>query len=360
MPLQKIRVLIIDDSPLIRGMLETALRMHPQIEVVGTAVDGIDALAKLATLNPDVATLDVEMPRLNGIGVLERSAGKVQTSFIMVSTLTQSGARITFEALQKGAFDYITKPTPGQMKQLDHFRARLHDRVLAAANNKGQARKLVFAGSSSAPTLPPNRERGWVVCIGISCGGPQTLHKVLPAFPSDFVPILITQHMPSAFTATFARHLDADCAMNVREAVQGEPLQAGSILIAPGSHHLKVGRRGAELIAELDEGPKVSGHRPSADVLFDSAAKICGPRCIGVIMTGMGNDGANGIVRLRHSGAWTIAQDSDTSLVFGMPKAAIETGCIDHIVPLEKIPQAIARLMAGGAKKTASLAGAAR
>lgn len=354
MPSSRIRVLIIDDSPLIRGMLESALRQHPQIEVVGTAIDGIDALAKLATLNPDVATLDVEMPRLNGIGVLERCAGKVPTSFLMVSTLTQSGARITFEALQKGAFDYVTKPTPGQMKQLEDFRARLVDRVIAAAANKGQARRLVFTAKSSAPTLPPNRERGWVVCIGISCGGPQTLHKILPAFPSDFVPILITQHMPMAFTATFARHLDADCAMTVREAVHGEPLQNGTILIAPGSHHLKIGRRGTEMIAELDDGPKVSGHRPSADVLFDSAARVCGQRCIGVVMTGMGNDGAQGIIRLRNSGAWTVAQDSASSLVFGMPKAAIETGCIDHVVPLDRIPQAIARLMAGGVKKTAA------
>lgn len=350
MPSSRIRVLIIDDSPLIRGMLESALRRHPQIEVVGTAVDGIDALAKLAALNPDVATLDVEMPRLNGIGVLERCAGKIPTSFLMVSTLTQSGARITFEALQKGAFDYITKPTPGQMKQLEEFRTRLVDRVIAAAANKGQARRLVYAGQSAAPTLPPNRERGWVVCIGISCGGPQTLHKVLPAFPSDFVPILITQHMPMAFTATFAKHLDADCAMTVREATHGETLQNGTILIAPGSHHLKVGLRGSERIAQLDDGPKVSGHRPSADVLFESAAQVCGQRCIGVVMTGMGNDGASGIVRLRKAGAWTIAQDSETSLVFGMPKAAIETDCIDHVVPLGKIPQMIARLMAGGVK----------
>lgn len=360
MPPPKIRVLIIDDSPLIRGMIESALKPNPQIEVVGTAADGIDALAKLAALNPDVATLDVEMPRLNGIGVLERCAGKIGTSFIMVSTLTQSGARVTFEALQKGAFDYITKPTPGQAKQIELFRSRLQERVTAAATNKGQARKLVFTGSTTAPQLPPNRERGWVVCIGISCGGPQTLHTLLPAFPSDFVPILVTQHMPTAFTAAFAKHLDSDCAMTVREAAHGETLRNGTVLIAPGSHHLKVGRRGADLIAELDEGPKVSGHRPSADVLFDSAARVCGPRCIGVIMTGMGNDGANGIVRLRHSGAWTVAQDGETCLVFGMPKAAIETGCIDHIVPLEKIPQAIARLMAGGPKKTAALAGAAR
>ncbi len=350
-----IRVLIVDDSAVIRSIIRSALATDPQIEVVGMAADGADALTKIAQLRPDVVTLDVEMPRMNGLAVLDRAAGKVPVSFLMVSTLTQAGAQITFEALRKGAVDYITKPQSAAKAALPDFREELLVKVRAAARCKGRVRRLLQeVGGSTAPTLPPNTVRGWVVAIGISCGGPQTLYEMLPAFPSDFVPILITQHMPAAFTGTFARHLDQRCAMRVKEAEHNEPLADGTIYIAPGSHHLRLVRRGVQLLTALDDSPPVSGHRPSVDVMLESVARVCGARAVGVIMTGMGRDGATGLGLVRDAGGVTIAQDETTSFVYGMPKAAAQTGKVQQIVPLPRIPQAIAealqgrRLVAGG------------
>ena len=249
--------------------------------------------------------------------------GKAPISFVVVSTLTKAGATITMEALQKGAFDYVTKPKAGGLADLPHFKSKLIQRVLAAARSKGRAKRIITGAMSSAPKLPPCHERGWVVGIGISCGGPQTLTEMLPMFPSDFVPIIITQHMPYPFTSSFASGLNGICSANVKEAEDGDKLEQGLIIIARGSHHLRVVRRGVDLRVHLDDGPKVSLHRPSADVMFSSMARTCGPRSIGVIMTGMGEDGARGITELHQIGAWTIAQDKNTSLVYGMPKAAV-------------------------------------
>ncbi len=341
-----IRVLIVDDSGVIRAFIRAALARHPQINVVGEAADGVEALRQIAALRPDVVTLDVEMPNLNGIGVLERAAGKVPVSFLMVSTLTQAGARVTFEALSKGAFDYVAKPQLPTAASRPEFQRQLVDKVLAAARAKGQTRQtLLRCAGGSAPRLPPNRVSGWVVGIGISCGGPQTLHEVLPMFPSDFVPIVVTQHMPAQFTGPFAKHLAAGCAMRVKEAADGEPLAQGTIYIAPGSHHLRVVRRGMQLCVQLDGGPLVSGHRPSVDVMFSSLAATCPTRTIGVIMTGMGRDGANGIVELARAGAITVGQDERSCFVYGMPKAAFETGCVQHVASATEIPARVASLL---------------
>lgn len=342
----KIRLLIVDDSAVIRSMLRAALERHPQIQVVGAAVDGIDALKKIASLRPDVVTLDVEMPRLNGLGVLERAAGKVPVSFVMISTLTQAGAQITFDALRRGAFDYVPKPNTGDAGAAQAFREAVQQKVVAASRAKGRPKRIFsHTSTSSVPQLPPNHVHGWVVAIGISCGGPPTLAEMLPAFPSDFVPIVVTQHMPAAFTKAFASQLDRACAMKVCEAENGQPLVQGTVLIAPGDRHLKLVRRGMQIVAELQAGPLVSGHCPSVDVMFASVARVCGPSSIGVVMTGMGADGSKGIQHLREVGAPTIAQDEDSSLVYGMPKAAAATGCIDHILPYSRIPQALARLI---------------
>ncbi|MBN2448719.1 MAG: chemotaxis response regulator protein-glutamate methylesterase [Phycisphaerae bacterium] len=343
-----IRVLIVDDSALLRNLLTRVLSTHPQIEVVGTAVDGIDALQKIAALRPNVVTLDIEMPRLNGIGVLERAAGKVPVSFLLVSTLTQAGAQVTLEGLRKGAFDYITKPQSGAHAAKD-FQRDVQRKVLAAARTNGRVRRILQSSEgSSAPKLPPNHVHGWVVGIGISCGGPQTLAEMLPAFPSDFVPILITQHMPAQFTGPFAQHLDQVSAMIVREAVHGDTLEQGTVYIAPGSHHLRLVRQGLKLRIALDPGPLVSGHRPSADVMFESMAGACAIRSVGVVMTGMGRDGARGLHRLHAAGAWTIAQDRETSLVYGMPKVAAELGAVDRVRPLGMIPGTIAAMLQRG------------
>ncbi len=354
----RIRVLIVDDSPMIRAILRSGLAAHPQIEVVGAAADGLDALAQIKALRPDVVTLDIEMPRLNGLGVLERVAGKAPVSFVMVSTLTQAGAQITFEALRKGAADYVAKPQAGSRTGLPEFKEQLAAKIVAAARLKGR-RTWARAGvaPSCTPALPPTGVRGWVVGIGVSCGGPQTLYELLPAFPSDFVPILITQHMPVQFTGPFARHLDTLCAMNVREAQAGEPLESGTILIAPGDSHLCVARRGLQVVTALDSGPLISGHRPSVDVMFKSLAKVCGARTIGVVLTGMGRDGAEGSVTLHQAGAWTVAQDEETSFVYGMPKAAAATGAVDHVVPLPQIPATLARLMSTPRCSTAATVG---
>ena len=350
----KIRTLIVDDSAVVRTILKTALQQHPQIEVVGSAEDGFEALKQIATLKPDVVTLDVEMPKLNGIGVLERVVGKAPVGFVMVSTLTQSGAQITFEALRKGAFDFVAKPQSGGFAGLPQFRERLYEKVIGAARARGRKHhpttSVAPSKTSAAPTLPPNKVRGWVVGIGISCGGPQTLMEMMPTFPSDFVPILITQHMPAAFTPSFAKHLDNICAMNVKEAQHLDRLQMGTVLVAPGSKHMKLIRQGTALVIHLEDSEKVSGHRPSADVMLSSIAKCCGSRAVGVIMTGMGGDGARGLLEMRQNGAWTIAQDAATSLVYGMPKEAVKLGGADHVVPLPKIPYAISRLMQRGGK----------
>jgi two-component system, chemotaxis family, protein-glutamate methylesterase/glutaminase len=345
----RIRVLVVDDSAMIRSLLRSGLSQHPMIDVVGVAVDGLDALAKIKALRPDVVTLDIEMPQLNGIGVLERVVGKAPVSFVMVSTLTQAGARITFEALRKGAVDYVTKPQAGNRAGNAEFQDTLREKVLTAARVKNRPRRAASGPSTaSAPQLPPNRVQNWVVAIGISCGGPQTLHEFLPAFPSDFVPIVLTQHMPAQFTGPFAQHLDAACAMHVVEAQAGQVLTQGTVYVAPGDSHLHIVRRGAQLVTALDNGPLVSGHRPSADAMFNSVAAACGNRAIGVVMTGMGKDGAAGVVAMSKVGAHIIAQDEATSYVYGMPKAAAETGCVDAVLPLPKIPAAIAQYLNAG------------
>jgi two-component system chemotaxis response regulator CheB len=344
-----IRVLVVDDSALVRSLIRKGLAQHPEIEVVGEAVDGVDAITQITRLRPDVVTLDVEMPRLNGIGVLERVVGKMPVKFLMVSTLTQSGAQVTFEALRKGAVDYVTKPQMASQTAMPTFRQELHEKVVTVARSRRVSRRSTTLGpSQSAPTLPPNHVRGWLITIGISCGGPQSLYEMLPAFPSDFVPILITQHMPPQFTTAFAQHLNQRCAMNVREAAHNDPIKHGTVYIAPGSHHMGLARQGIELRVRLDDGPLVSGHRPSADFMLTAAARVCGPRTVGVIMTGMGRDGAEGIVRVSEAGGITIGQDQESCFVYGMPKAAAATGRLQHVVPLKDIPAKIAAAIESG------------
>lgn len=345
---KKVRVLVVDDSALVRSIVKGALSQHPGIEVVGIAADGREALNKLRTLRPDVCTLDVEMPNMDGLEVLEHVGGKLPVSFVMCSTLTRAGARTTFEALAKGAFDYVGKPQQGGFAGNSKFRKELQEKVLAAAQSKGRTRMLqrgAVAAQAGPRRLPPCKVRGWVVGIGISCGGPQTLHQMLPIFPSDFVPIVITQHMPASFTASFAQRLDEVCAMNVVEARDGAPLESGTVYIAPGSHHLQIVRQGVRLVARLDAGPEVSGHRPSADVMFGSLARTCATHCVAIIMTGMGKDGTAGMQILRRAGARTIAQDEATSLVYGMPKAAVAAGCVEKVAPLADIPSTVAAML---------------
>lgn len=335
-----IRVLIVDDSVFMRSMLKSALDGAPGIEVVGTAMNGQDGLKKIASLKPDVVTLDVEMPGLSGLEVLERVMKDGPLPIVMVSTKTQKGAQATLDALRLGAVDYVAKPLGEKSASLQSFRTKVQRAVEAAAqsNRKTLGRNLVAVPTSQGVEDFPDST---VVAIGISAGGPATLHEMVPAFPEQFPPIVITQHMPADFTGPFATRLDAVARVTVREAEDGQPLMPGELLIAPGNKHLRVVKKGRKLVAGLDNGPKVSGFRPSVDVLFESVASTVGSMAIGVIMTGMGCDGSVGVRLLKKHDATTIAQDQATSIVYGMPKAAFDTGCIDSVVPLQQIPNEI-------------------
>jgi two-component system chemotaxis response regulator CheB len=339
------RVLIVDDSVFMRSMLRMALEKAPGMEVIATAQNGVDGLRKIEDLRPDVVTLDIEMPGLTGLQVLEQVMKKCPLPVVMVSTKTQEGAAATLDALHLGAVDYVAKPLGEKSCSIEGFRDKIIRAVhAAAASNR---RRLGRADRHVTPAhdiddMPP----GVVVAIGISAGGPATLHEMMPAIPERFPPILITQHMPADFTGPFARRLDEACRIAVKEAAANDELLPGRALIAPGDRHLRVVRRGQKLVAALDDGPKVSGFRPSVDVLFESVASAVGRTAVGVVMTGMGCDGSVGVRLLKQQGAVTIAQDAETSTVYGMPKAAFQTGCIDRVEPLGRIPEAIAEAIA--------------
>ena len=322
-------------------MLKDALARTHGIEVIGSAQNGTDGLAAILCQKPDVVTLDIEMPGLNGLEVLERVMGERPTPIVVVSTKTQAGAQITLEALKRGAVSYVAKPVMQKGVTLESFRGDVVDAVLAAAaSNK---KRLGIRGTS---TVKPTGSVGAVpldgiVAFGISAGGPQTMHQMMPAIPKEFPPVLITQHMPQGFTSAYAERLNAECKLEVREARSNDELLPGVALLAPGDLHLRVVDRGGVLRVALSNGPKVSGFRPSVDAMFDSLACVAS-RTVAVVMTGMGCDGAEGIKLLKRNGAYTIAQDAATSIVYGMPKAAAETGCVDRVVALHDIPAAIA------------------
>lgn len=336
-----IRVLVVDDSVFMRSMLKGALSQTPGIEVIGSAQNGLEGLKKIQELKPDVVTLDVEMPGLSGLEVLERVMKECPLPVVMVSTKTQEGAKVTLDALQLGAVDYVAKPLGEKSSTLEGFRSNVIRAVqTAAASNRARLGKKSRT-IEHAPAVD-NTCNGVVVAIGISAGGPATLHEMIPAIPKGFPPIVITQHMPADFTGPFAQRLDAVSQISVKEAEEGDAIIRGQALIAPGNQHLRIVRRMGRLVATLDDGPKVSGFRPSVDVLFESVAESVGGLVVAVVMTGMGSDGSAGVRILKRAGAATIAQDAETSVVYGMPKAAFETGCIDRVEPLGTIPRAIA------------------
>ena len=339
-----IRVLVVDDSVFMRSMLKSALAGADGIEVVGTAMNGRDGLNKIKSLRPDVVTLDIEMPGLSGLEVLEQVMKDRPLPVVMVSTKTQKGAQATLDALKLGAIDYVAKPLGERSATLESFRTKVLRAVEAAAHSNRQT-----LGHKPASITPPGGldeiPPGSVVAIGISAGGPATLHEMIPAIPQRFPPIVITQHMPADFTEPFAKRLNNIAKVQVMQAQTGQSLLPGELLIAPGNKHLRVVKKGSKLLAAVDDGPKVSGFRPSVDVLFESVATAVGPMAVGVIMTGMGCDGSVGVRLLKKQGARTIAQDQATSIVYGMPKAAFQTGCIDTVAPLQKIPIEIAHAL---------------
>ncbi len=328
---RRVRVLIVDDSPTIRALLHATLGEDPEIEVVGEAGDPIEAREAIKTLNPDVLTLDVEMPNMNGLEFLERLMRLRPMPVVMVSTLTHQGADAALEALELGAVDCIGKPGSSGVGGFSELAAK----VKIAAGARIQPR------APAAPAAPPSAyaPSDRIVALGASTGGVEALLRVVSTFPANCPPTVITQHMPASFTANFAARLDRHCAARVTLATDGAELRQGQIYLAPGGQHLRVGGRGP-LRCKLDSSDPVNGHRPSVDVLFQSVADAVGPRAVGVILTGMGRDGAAGLLAMRRAGAATLGQDEATSVVFGMPKAAADIGAVERQLPLYRLAQA--------------------
>ncbi|MGV9005202.1 MAG: protein-glutamate methylesterase/protein-glutamine glutaminase [Brevundimonas sp.] len=333
-----VRVLIVDDSATMRALIRRTLEQDPQIIVVGEAGDPIEARAAIKALAPDVVTLDVEMPNMNGIEFLERLMRLHPIPVIMVSTLTQRGAEASLAALERGAIDCVGKPMGGSGEGF----AELALKVKTAAGARVQP---------SVPTasLPPPARYGGsnkVIVIGASTGGVEALIRTVSSFPENCPATLITQHMPANFTSSFAERLDRHCAARVTEAVDGDDLRSGHVYLAPGGlTHLSVAPSGR--CCRLQAGDLVSGHRPSVDVLFHSAAVALGPRAVGVILTGMGRDGAEGLLAMRTAGAVTIGQDEASCVVFGMPRVADELGAVQRQLPLDRIAGAALDAAAG-------------
>lgn len=329
-----IRVLVVDDSPTMRAMISSVLSAEPDIEVVGHAADPLQAREAIKALNPDVLTLDVEMPNMNGIEFLERLMRLRPMPVIMISTLTQEGADATLQALELGALDCIGKPRDGDIR---HAFAPLPDMIRTGASSRVRAR--IAAPPRPTVTVAPSsfRANRNILAIGASTGGVEALQTLLQSFPENCPPTVITQHMPPVFTRNFAMRLDKTCAPTVREAEDGAPLQAGTIYVAPGGDfHLRV-EQTSGLRCKLQQSALVNGHRPSVDVLFESVTAAVGGRAVGVLLTGMGRDGAQGLLRMRQAGARTLAQDEASSVVYGMPRAAADLGAVEQQLPLSRI-----------------------
>jgi two-component system, chemotaxis family, protein-glutamate methylesterase/glutaminase len=337
-----IRVLIVDDSALMRQMLTEILSSDPEIEVIDTASDPFIAREKIKTLNPDVVTLDVEMPRMDGLSFLEKIMTLRPMPVIMISSLTTEGADISLRALEIGAVDVIAKPTTAQHRFREHS-----EEIVAKVKAAAGARLRPLAGDRpSGPTEAQShyRPNGRLVAIGASTGGVEALTAVLKALPGGAPPILIAQHMPARFVPSFAARLNGNCAVTVSEAQDGERIRPGHVYIAPGGVHLRVARSGTGFRCELAGHERVSGHCPSVDVLFNSFAEHVGGRSVGVILTGMGSDGADGLLAMRRVGARTIGQDQGSSLIYGMPRVAFEAGAVETQLPLGRVAAQILTL----------------
>jgi two-component system chemotaxis response regulator CheB len=345
----KIRLLIVDDSAVVRQTLTYIFSQDPDLEVIGAAGDPYAAAEKIAEQVPDVMTLDIEMPRMDGLTFLRKVMTQHPIPVVICSSLAEEGTRSALEALENGAVEIVTKPRLGVRQFLEEASTTLCDAVKAAAGARLRpvtARRIVEPKLTADAVLAPAtcamaKTTEKVVMIGASTGGTEALKTLLEALPSDTPGIVIVQHMPELFTRAFASRLDGLCAITVKEAESGDTVLRGRALIAPGNHHLLLQRSGARYYVEVKEGPLVCRHRPSVDVLFRSAARYAGPNAVGVILTGMGDDGARGMLEMKQAGAKTIAQDEATCIVFGMPKEAIKLNGVDKIMPLQSIAGSI-------------------
>ncbi len=347
----KVRVLIVDDSASVRQILTTILTEDPDIEVMATASDPFAAARRLQAELPDVIILDIEMPRMDGITFLRKIMAQRPLPVIICSSLTEEGSDLMFEAFEAGAIDIVPKPRIDTRQALMECSTRLREAVKSAARARVRSRPMrrpVIETKLTADVIMPPPVQGRsrpdterIVCIGVSTGGTEALLDVLEALPADCPGILAVQHMPQGFTAAFARRLDGLCQIDVKEAEDGEPVQPGCAYIAPGSRHMLLQRTGLRYHIAVKDGPPVSRHRPSVDVLFRSAAQYAGRNALGIIMTGMGDDGARGLLEMRKLGASTRAQDEESCVVFGMPKEAIACGAVEKVVSLAQIPREI-------------------
>jgi two-component system, chemotaxis family, protein-glutamate methylesterase/glutaminase len=358
---KKIRVLVIDDSALVRQILVEILKSAHDIEVVGTASDPFVARERIKETNPDVLTLDVEMPRMDGITFLANLMRLRPMPVVMVSSLTERGAETTFKALELGAVDFVSKPKVDVAGTLSDFSDEILTKIRMAAGARVVARSsgvspnavppkhsadaiLPAAGNTPPPSRRMLRTTDRIIAVGSSTGGTEAIREFLMGLPADSPAIVIAQHIPAAFSAPFTRRMDSLCALSVCEPHDGQHIKPGHVYIAPGGKHLLVERDGAHYRCRLNDGPPVNRHCPSVDVLFRSVAQNVGPNAVGVILTGMGDDGARGLKEMRDAGAPTIAQDEASSVVWGMPGAAVKLGAVEEILPLGKVAEAVMRL----------------
>jgi len=355
---EKIKVLIIDDSALVRQMLTELLDKDPEIEVIGTAADPFIARDKIKKLKPDVLTLDVEMPKMDGITFLSNLMRLHPLPVLMVSTLTEKGADVTFQALELGAIDFVSKPKIDLAHTLGDYEREIVEKVKVAATARVQP--LVKRPPGVIPSVDPKlsadaviakrttdkpfRTTDRIIAIGASTGGTEAIKEVLIHLPADTPGVVISQHIPEAFSGPFARRMDGVSQMKVFEAKDGQQIVPGSVYIAPGNRHLLVQRDGARYICRLNDGPPVNRHKPSVDVLFRSVADNVGSNALGVMLTGMGDDGARGMKEMHDAGSHNIVQDEKTSVVWGMPGEAVKHGAADEILPLQNVAARVLKL----------------
>lgn len=354
-----IKVLIIDDSALVRTLLTRILEQDEEIQVVGTATDPYMAREKIKKLNPDVLTLDVEMPKMDGITFLKNLMRLRPMPVVMVSSRTEKGAETTLRALELGAVDFVSKPRGEPVAALEKLADEIvrKVKVAAGANIRGRKTKRraplrdLKEKHSADVIIPPASRKpgggnGSIIAIGASTGGTEAIKEVLTALPGRFPPVVITQHIPAGFSTAFAQRMNRLAALEVCEAEDGQEILPGHVYIAPGSRHLLVTCNGNGYRCRIDDGPRVNRHKPSVDVLFRSVAQCAGKNAVGVILTGMGDDGARCLLEMRQTGAVTLAQDEESSVVWGMPGSAVKLGAAEEVLPLRKIPDRLRELMA--------------